>query len=385
MKKIKVLHAITRLDRGGSSENTLLSAIGLAEKGYEVDVLFGQTEDADIRLLKKARESGVNFIEEEDLVRNIRPFKDFAAFMGILHFMRDNDYDIVHAHSSKAGFICRVAARMAGVGKVVYTPHGHVFYGYFGKVLTRLILFVEALLARITDRIIGLTEAECDEWLSFGVGRKDKYVAIPSGVDFEMIESEVVEGRDLKEEMGIPLEEKLVGSVGRFVGIKGYEYFIEAAAELLKKRKDLHFALAGDGPLAGKYREMISSLGLEGRFHLVGWQESMGGFIRALDYFVLPSLNEGMGRVLVMAMYYRKPVIATRVGGVPSLVSEGAGVLIDPASSGAIAGAVEDLLADPEKTLEMAAKGHATALWSYSSDKMIDDLDSLYKELLNEK
>ncbi|MEA3490190.1 MAG: glycosyltransferase family 4 protein [Candidatus Omnitrophota bacterium] len=384
-EKIKVLHAITRLDRGGSSENTLLSAAGLAEKGYKVDILFGRTEDVSVELLKRAREAGVDFIEEDDLVREIHPLKDIVAFFDILRFLRDKKYDIVHTHSSKAGLICRFAARLAGASKIVYTPHGHVFYGYFSSALTNVIIFIESLTARVTDRIIGLTPAECDEWISFGIGQRENYISIPSGMDFELMENSVFEGRDLKEELGIPPEHKLIGSIGRFVEVKGYEYFIKAASELVNKRDDVHFVLAGDGPLLRKYKKMIESGGLDGRFHMIGWQEHTAAVLKALDIFVLSSLNEGMGRVLVMAMYYGKPVIATRVGGVPSIVSGEAGILIEPASAGAITRAVESLLEHPEKTKKIAQKGREIALSGYSAEKMVNDLDKLYKELLGEK
>ena len=380
-EKIKVLHAITRLDRGGSSENTLLSAIGLARKGYEVDVLFGQTENANVHILEEARKAGVEFIEEDDLVRNIHPLQDIIVFWDIFHFLKDKKYDIVHAHSSKAGLICRVAAKLAGVKRIIYTPHGHVFYGYFGKVLTRFIIFVESLVSRITDKIVGLTPAECDEWVRFGVGRKEKYVAIPSGIDFNLMKKEALEERDVRKELSVPEDKTLIGSVGRFVGVKGYEYFIEAAIEQLKKRGDVFFLLAGDGPLRNKYKKMISLAGVEDRFRIFGWQESTASVIRALDIFVLPSLNEGMGRVLVEAMFFEKPVIATRVGGVPSVVSGDAGILVDPASAGAIGKAIDALLDDPGRRKELARKGREKALSEYSVEKMVEKLDTLYKEL----
>lgn len=380
--QIRVLHAITRLDRGGSSENTLLSAIGLAKRGYKVDVLFGRTEDAHVELLKEARELGVEFIEEEDLVRDIHPVKDITAYNQIVRFLGDNRYDIVHAHSSKAGLICRFAASRAGIRAVVYTPHGHVFYGYFGQPLTSFIILAEKAAARVTDRIIGLTPAECEEWIERGVGRREQYVAIPSGLDFRMMEDRAFTDRDLKEELGIPREHKLIGSIGRFVGVKGYEFFIEAASMLIRERPDAHFVLAGDGPLHIKFKELIDKRGLEGRFHLIGWQEHTASVLKALDVFILPSLNEGMGRVLVMAMYYGKPVIATRVGGVPSIVSDETGLLINPRSPEAIRTAVSDLLDDPERASEMAERGRERVLSGYSAEKMVNDLDALYKELL---
>ena len=200
---MKILHAITRLDRGGSSDNTLLSAIGLSCKGYEVDLLFGQTQSPSISLLEKARKAGVNFIEEENLVRDIHPMRDITAFFEILRLIRDKKYDIVHAHSSKAGLICRFAAKLAGTKKIIYTPHGNVFYGYFGKIFNRIIVFVESLAYYITDSMVGLTPAECEEWVRFGVGRKEKYVAISSGIDFNTLKGSEAEARDMREEFDI--------------------------------------------------------------------------------------------------------------------------------------------------------------------------------------
>lgn len=380
--KIRILHVITRLDKGGSSENTLLSAIGLAEKGYRVDILFGETKDADLRLLQKAEKAGVEFIEEEDLVRDIRPFKDISAFFDILRFLRDVNYDIVHTHSSKAGFIARYAAKFAGVKKIIYTPHGHVFYGYFGKPLTRMVMFAEAMASHVTDKIVGLTPAECEEWIAFGIGKKEQYTVIPSGVDFGLMDEGILLGRDFKEELGIPKDKVLIGSVGHFVPIKGYEYFIKAAIALAKEKDDVFFLLAGNGPLHHKYREMIDEAGMGNRFHLIGWQINTWDIIKTFDIFVLPSLNEGMGRGIVEALYLSKPVITTRVGGVPSIVSEGAGILVEPASEKALLEAMKKVLDDPEESRKMAKKGRDRVTSGYSSIEMVDKLDKLYKKLL---
>lgn len=384
--KIKVLHAITRLDKGGSSENTLLSAVGLARKGYSVDVIFGETRDVNIQLLHEAEKCGVELIEEADLIRHIHPVRDLFAFLNITHFLRDKKYDIVHTHSSKAGMICRAAAKIAGVKTIIYTPHGHVFYGYFGKVFTSIIILAERIAAFVTDAIIGLTQAECDEWLSFGIGERSKYTAIASGIDFKRLESDLsLSGRDLREELGIPAGKTLVGSIGRFVDIKGYRYFIDAAAVIAKKRDDIYFVLAGDGPLREEYLEMLKTNGLEHRFHLIGWQERAANVIKAMDIFVLSSLNEGMGRVIIEAMCLGKPVIATKVGGVPSVVSDDTGILIEPGSAEAIEGAISRLMEDPSRAREMGRRAREKAISGYSSDKMVEDLDALYKRLLFER
>jgi glycosyltransferase involved in cell wall biosynthesis len=383
-KKIKVLHAITRLDRGGSSENTLLSAIGLVEKGYSVDILFGRTENPNLRLLDMAEKLGVEFIQEEDLVRNIHPAADLTAFFNIRYFLKRSDYDIVHTHSSKAGFICRLAAKSVGMKSIVYTPHGHVFYGYFGKFLTWFIIICEKIAAKITDRIVGLTRAECDEWLERGIGKQDQYLVIPSGVEFNVMEMESSQRKYWKSEMRIPPEKVLIGAIGRFIEIKGFDYFIEAAIEQIKKRDNVYFMLAGDGPLRDKYEKIVASADMGERFRIIGWQENTAAMIEALDVFVLSSLNEGMGRVLIEAMYFKKPVVATRVGGVPSVVSGGAGLLVAPSSSSAISEAIDKILDDSPTALEMGFRGHKKAMAEYSYETMISKLDSMYKELLKE-
>ena len=384
-KQIRILHAITRLDKGGSSENTLLSVIGLARKGYAVDLLFGYTENPYEDLVERAKKAGVRFISQKDLVRNIHPVRDIMAFFKILNFMRRNRYDIMHAHSHKAGFICRVAARCAGIEKIVFTPHGHVFYGYFGRILTDLILSAERMAARITDKIIGLTGAECYEWLCYEIGNEDIYTVIPSGIEFENLEREVTSGVDWKKELGIPPEKVLIGSIGRFIEIKGYEYFIEAAVKQLEKKRDIYFLLAGDGPFRGKYLKMLTAANITDRFHIIPWQENTGAVLNALDIFVLPSLNEGMGRTLVGAMFLGKPVIATRVGGVSSLVFDNAGILIESASSDAVSKALDELLDNTEEARHMGEKERKKALADYSAEKMVDALDALYRELLGTK
>ncbi|MDD4013854.1 MAG: glycosyltransferase, partial [Candidatus Omnitrophica bacterium] len=366
--KIKVLHAITRLDRGGSSENTLLSVIGLARKGYKVDVLFGRSETADFSLLKEAEKAGVDFIEETDLVRDIHPMKDIFAFLNITKFLRDKRYDIVHTHSSKAGLICRAAARLSGKGKIVYTPHGHVFYGYFGRSLTRCIVLAEKVLASMTDVIVGLTPAECDEWLRQGIGKREHYVTIPSGIDFSEMDRELETERDIREELGVPPGNVLIGSIGRFVEVKGFECFIRAAVTLAKKRSDVSFLLAGDGPLREKYLEILDSAGVgKGIFHIIGWQDKTADVLKAMDLFVLPSLNEGMGRVIVEAMYMKKPVIASRVGGVPSLVTSDVGMLVNPEADDELVKTIEELIFDRHELEAMGARGRMKAVKDYSA------------------
>ncbi|MFH1878116.1 MAG: glycosyltransferase [Candidatus Omnitrophota bacterium] len=378
-RKIKVLHAITRLDRGGSSENTLLSVIGLSGKDYEVDLMAGRTENVNERLIKLAENSGVRIIFEEDLIRDIHPLRDLIAFLKIFAFIRKNKYDIIHAHSHKAGLLFRAAGRLAGVKALVYTPHGHVFYAYFGKIVTGMVILAEKLAALFTDSIIGLTDSECAEWLRFGIGRKEQYTSIPSGLDFAMLEEQALRGENFRTGLGIPDDSVLIGSIGRFTEIKGYDYFIDAAISQIRKRDNVYFLLAGEGALKKRYEEKIISAGAEKRFFVKGWQKNAGPVLKSLDVFVLSSLNEGMGRVIIEAMFFKKPVIATCVGGVPSVMSGNVGILIKPGSAEAVFEAIDKLLDNRESAVRMGQAGYEKARKEYSSDLMVDRLDKLYR------
>jgi UDP-N-acetylglucosamine:LPS N-acetylglucosamine transferase len=148
---IKILHIITRLDMGGSAQNTLLTCRGLSDK-YEIVLVHGLSlesnmTDAENCIVQKAiataRKSGVRFISLASLVRRINPFKDFRALLSLIWLLIKEKPFVVHTHSSKAGILGRLAAAVARVPIVIHTPHGHVFYGHFNRLSSRIFLWIE--------------------------------------------------------------------------------------------------------------------------------------------------------------------------------------------------------------------------------------------------
>jgi len=182
--RIRVLHVITRLDPGGSAENTLLTVAGSDSKRFETTVAHGPSEGDGGATARRAREAGVAFVEIEQLVRPVRPLADLIATFALWRLMRQGRYQLVHSHTSKGGLLGRVAALLAGVRVIVHTPHGHVFYGYFGRRVSFLFVLLERWTAWFTDCIIALTEADLDDHLRFGVGPRSRFTVIHSGVQF---------------------------------------------------------------------------------------------------------------------------------------------------------------------------------------------------------
>jgi len=180
---VRIFHAITRLTLGGSSENTVASCVALNQAGYDcaLAVSFRESEAAS---LADARRRGCRLLDIPSLGREVAPLADLAALAQLVGLIRRERPAIVHTHTSKAGFVGRVAARIAGVPAVVHQPHGHIFYGYYGPRRTALFTALERLAARWTDRIITLTERGTEEHLAHGIGRPAQYVAVPSGVRY---------------------------------------------------------------------------------------------------------------------------------------------------------------------------------------------------------
>lgn len=383
---IRILHVITRLDRGGSAANTLLTVAGLPPP-FEQSLIFGKTREFPKLYLELWGK--VEMVEIPELVRNPSPVKDVLAFWKLYRFIRRGRFDLIHTHTSKAGILGRIAARLAGVPRIVHTPHGHIFTGYAGRTLTRFFILLERWAATFTDRIIGLTNQEIRDHLMWGIGKPGQFVSIPSGVEVERFEGAHVGAgfkpappSAVKVSLGLPPDAFLIGSVGRLEPIKGHRYLLEAFRDLAPRFPNLYLAFVGDGELLPRLRSLAHRSGLQDRVLFLGWREDVPALLQTFDLFVLPSLNEGMGRALVEAMAASLPIVATRACGIPEVLGEGeAGLLVEAGSASALAHGIEKLLLDPElqERLGRVARERARR---YSVRVMLSKIEALYRELL---
>lgn len=375
----RILHLITRLDRGGSATNTLLTVAGLP--GFSQSLVYGRTRDFP-QLAEELR-GKVEMAEVPELVRNLSPARDLVAFLKLYRLIRRGGFDLVHTHTSKAGILGRVAARLAGVRRLVHTPHGHYFTGgYAGPVLTRLFVLLEQWAARFTDRIIGLTEQEVRDHLARGIGRPEQFVSIPSGVELAAFEPARDRAAAVRAALGLPRGARVLGTVGRLEPVKGHRHLLDAFGELAPRFPDLCLVLVGDGELLPELQAYAAALGGADRVRFPGWWDDVPGLLGALDLFALPSLNEGMGRALVEAMAAGLPIVASRAGGIPEVLDGGAaGLLVEPASAGALARGIETLLLDPALGARLGRAARARAP-RYSVETMLRKIEALYRDLL---
>jgi glycosyltransferase involved in cell wall biosynthesis len=384
--KNKVLHIITRLDKGGSAENTFLTVTSLDKNNYDVALMSGPVENNKQDRRKEIEEYGIKYMFIPELVRNIHLINDLKALFKIFIFLRKEKVDIVHTHTSKAGLLGRLAAKAAGVPIIIHTPHGHVFFGYFGLLKTKIFILLEKLASRITDKVVALTNREKEDYIVFRIAHGDKLITICSGVELNKYkELSYFEKQNCKKELQIPNNSLIVGTAGRLVSVKGPEFLIDAAKNIISRHPDTFFLFAGDGYLRQDLEKKALDMDIKDNIIFLGWRNDIARIISIYDVFVLPSLNEGMGRVLVEAMALGKPIVASDVGGIPDLVTHQTnGFLVSPKSPKELAEYIQILLEDRKKREEMGLAGKERAL-NFSKEMMIGRITKLYKELILQK
>ena len=380
-----VLHIITRLDAGGSATNTIVSVAGLRKEGFETALAYGATQDPDGSILRRLQSLGISLFFVPTLVRNPSPLNDFKAWLEIKRVLQNQYFDLVHTHTSKAGVIGRLAARDCGV-PVVHTAHGHVFYGYFGSLLTRLFVGIERRMAPLAERLISLTNEETREALDRNIGRPEQYVTIPSGVPIAQFRDLPRSDASFRERLGIPRDATIFLSVGRLTWVKGCDLLLEAFS-----RADFHgdrpyLVLVGDGEEREKLEEQAKRLQIFDRVRFAGEMADIREALAASTVFVLSSRNEGMGRVLVEAMAAGVPVIGTAVGGIPTLVKDGdTGLLVPGGDAPALAKAMERMHTDPGLRTGLAECASRFIYPAYDESCMIASIAAVYRDVLAKK
>ena len=391
--KPKVMHIITRLDMGGSAQNTLLTCLGQADK-YDVVLVHGLSQESHMAALEKkkveshvgaARQKGVKVAPLASLIRTIDPVKDLQALISLCKLMRQEKPAIVHTHTSKAGILGRLAAKISAVPIIIHTPHGHVFYGHFNRLISRLFWLTERLYDRMTDGVVALTEGEKKDYLNLSVYHTDKIATIHSGVDIRRFSDIEINTGDLKKKIGLTTNALTVGTVGWLLPIKGPMVLLKAMAKLWPKFPEARLVYVGKGELERQLKSEAVQTGFADKVHFLGWRDDVHEIMQTFDIFVLPSLNEGMGRVLVEAMAAGKAVVASQVGGIPDLVKHGQnGFLVNPGDITDLSYYIGRLLQDEKLRLKMGLSGRAISQ-NFNIKKMVEKIDAFYLSFLQKK
>ena len=379
---VRVLRIFSRLNVGGPSVHVILLTAGLKDRGYETQLVIGQESPREGNLFDLAARKGVACVAMPGLGREVRPWRDLRALLGLYRMMRTFRPHIVHTHTAKAGMLGRLAARVAGVPVVVHTFHGHVLRGYFGPLTTAFYRAMERGLGASSDVLVAVSDAVKRDLVGLGVAPDAKIRVIPLGLDLEPLAGALPRG-SLRGEAGVPGDAPLIGIVGRLAPIKDVGTFLRAAAAVRAAVPAARFAVVGDGEERGPLEAERARLGLEGCVFFHGWRRDMAAVYGDLDVVVNCSRNEGTPVALIEALAAGRPVVATRVGGTPDLLGDGRrGALVPPGDAAALAAGIVDALRGSEPLPARVREGQAYVLAHQSARRLIDDVDALYQELL---
>ncbi len=380
---IKVLHIHTLPIISGSGINTFLSMKGMDREVFKVDLACAPGGP----LIELVQKNHMRVHTFKNLVQPIHPVKDLLSVVDLASFLRRNHYHIVHTHNSKAGFVGRLAARIAGVPVVIHTVHGFAFHGQEPAWRQLLYRNLEKLASHLCDRMIFISQPLIDWALKEGVTTKDKIVKIYSGIDLNRFQPATFdEEQRAREKWGIGPNDPVMGIVSKLWEGKGHEVLIKALKDVKKDINKAKLVIVGEGYLEDKLRSLTDNLGLTDSVIFTGFQTDVSEVIRVFNVAVLPSFFEGLGRVLLEAMAMEKPVVASRVGGIPDIVKDGInGFLTTPGDTKELGDALKKLLNDKRLATRMGKDGRKGVTAELSADVMVNTIKDVYKASLERK
>jgi glycosyltransferase involved in cell wall biosynthesis len=387
---IRVLRVIARLNMGGPALHVAYLSAGLAERGYQTTLVAGQLAQGEDSMAFVAEELGLHVARVADLSREISPLRDLRSVRALAKLIREERPHILHTHTAKAGAVGRIAALLAGDARppiVVHTFHGHVLRGYFDPLRATAFRLLERWLARSTTVLVAVSPQVRDDLVKLGVAPAEKFAVVRLGIELEKrTATNGVDGPEQRRRLGIPTDRFVVGWIGRMASVKRTDDVLLAFKGLRERGVEACLCLVGDGPDREQLEQRAHDLGVMRDTLFLGYQSDVAPFYAAFDTMVLPSANEGTPVSAIEALAAGRPVVATRVGGVPDVVRDGEdGFLVEAGDVEALADRLERLARDPELRARFGAAGRMRVLPRYAVERLVTDVDELYRSLLAAK
>jgi glycosyltransferase involved in cell wall biosynthesis len=408
------MRLIARLNVGGPARHVVwlheaLSGDPLADE-FAPLLVTGIVPPGEVDMRTFAAAHGVTPIIVPSMSREMSA-RDLIAVWDVWRLMVRVRPDVVHTHTAKAGAVGRLAGLLYRFFtpsilwlkprqcKFVHTYHGHIFHHYYGAAKTRVVLFIERLLARLnTDRLIVLGEQQLREIHdTFAVGRPEQYVIVPLGIDVHDLRADSDKGAALRTACGIGATEKVVGIVGRLAAIKNHDLFLRVAA---RSSNGTRFVVYGDGGERDHLERRAIDLKVDDRVLFAGVRGA-DEIYASLDVAALTSLNEGTPLAIIEAMAAGKPVVSTAVGGVVDLLgaveqrvetADGSffeirerGLTAPSDDAAAFSGALEHLLHDEVLRRRLVERAMTYVLQTHTKQRLIGDIVGLYRGLASER
>ncbi len=374
MKK-KILFVITKSNWGGAQKYVYELATAASSR-YDTAVILGGTGP----LFQKLKSAGIRTISLSNLERDIKVISDILVFFELIKIFRKERPHIIHLNSSKIGGLGSLAGRISGIQQIIFTGHGWAFNEarpFIQKIIIRLSVFITLSLSHTT---ILVSKRLREDVSDFPFVQK-KLVVIKNGVGPEIFLSK----EDAREELmkinsALPLFEIWIGTVAELHPIKGLTYAIDAFSNVALNSPEINYVIIGEGEERKKIEMLIKDKGLEKKVFLLGHIDNALKYLKSLDIFLLPSLSEGLGLSLLEAGLAALPVVASAVGGIPEIISDGEnGILVPPQNPQKIIAALERVVGDEKYRLKLGENLRTTVQKDFSLEKMIAATLTLYQ------
>jgi len=373
MNNLSVLFLITGLAYGGAETQLVNLATSLKKRGWEVRVVSMLPPQAFTEELKEA---GIPL----STLNMRRGVADPRAVFGLVKMLREWRPQILTSFMFHANLLGRIAGRLAGVPIVVSSIRNENFGGPRRDRMLRMTDWM----GQISTTNSNLA---ADKLVKRGVVPRERIHVIPNGLVLDKFTVKNSSRTEFRQQLGITERDFLWLAVGRLEEQKDYSNLLQAFKIIIQDGHEAQLRVAGQGPLLENLQRQSINLGISGRVVFLGLRRDIPLLLDAADGFVLSSAWEGLPNVVMEAMAAAKPVVATSVGGVPELVQEGVnGYIVPPGDSEALAVAMVKMMALPEAdrwAMGRAGRAHIEA--NYSLERVVDQWEELYRQLLQRK
>jgi len=374
---IRVMRIIARMNVGGPAVQISGLMRGLDASQFEHRLYTGYCAPNEADYLDTvAMDVNVNRIE--GFGRRVNLFSDVKALIALIKEIREFQPHIIHTHTSKAGFLRRVASVVSLQKSIrVHTFHGHLLNGYFGPIKRLLVIVAEKFLARFTNYLLAVGDKVREDLLQVGIGTRLKFGLMPPGLEIGKLKDK----KESQVSLGLSTDNLQCAYIGRVTQIKRPDRFLDVVSEVKKRNLNLHFFIAGDGELLSETRKRIRREVLP--VTVLGWQEDIEKILSAADIVVLTSDNEGTPLSLIQAGMARLPVIATNVGSVAEVVLANITGLITGLDFEEIADGLEKLAADKDFREKLGSTAQEFTLANFGVKRLVRDHEELYRKLIS--
>jgi len=355
----------------------------MREKGHEISFACSFKSFADAPSSVQGITDAGFVVHEIPFAREINAFQDIKAFWSLTKLLRDRNYDLVHTHTSKAGFIGRFAAKMAGCPLVIHTVHGLSYLTYDSGFKRNLFIVLEKLAAPFCDVMLCVSEGMRQEAIRHKLKDEAALEVVGQGIDFAKFRNLKIDVGAVRAQYGLTPTDLVIGSVGRLVYQKGFEILLQAAVLVFQKYPDACLVIAGSGELDAELKALASSLGIAEKVKILGplaHQEVMK-LMSSLDLFVLSTRFEGLGIVYVEAMALECPTVGSRISPVTEVVKDGeTGILATVNDPEDFARAIIYLLENPDLQKRFKTAGLLHVEQEFDEQLVFKRLEAVYQK-----